>query len=123
MSLDIELFTNNDSMTGICPVCGCYEKDLISVFEVNITHNLGPMADLAGIYEVIWRPNELGVTHTGEIISELEAGLSNLRSNPNEYRELNPANGWGSYEVLVESVDKYLQACKQYHHATIRTGR
>lgn len=29
------------------------------VFEYNITHNLGDMADAAGIYFALWRPHEL----------------------------------------------------------------
>jgi hypothetical protein len=32
-----------------------------SVFERNITHNLNRMADEAGIYGVIWRPEENGI--------------------------------------------------------------
>ncbi len=34
-----------------------YESDV--VFEYNITHNLGVMADAAGIYEALWRPEEI----------------------------------------------------------------
>lgn len=30
------------------------------VFSANITHNLGEMADKAGIYKACWRPEEIG---------------------------------------------------------------
>lgn len=31
------------------------------VFSANITHNLGAMAEAAGIYRHLWRPEEVGV--------------------------------------------------------------
>lgn len=31
------------------------------VFWANITHNLGRMADEAGIYKHLWRPEEIGM--------------------------------------------------------------
>lgn len=30
-----------------------------TVFSANITHNLGEMADKAGIYKALWRPEDL----------------------------------------------------------------
>src|SRR6266496_3980933 len=41
----------------------------------NITHNLNTMADAAGIYKHLWRPEELGITKAGELIAPLAAGL------------------------------------------------
>ena len=34
------------------------------VFSANITHNLGKMADEAGIYKALWRPDEVEITQT-----------------------------------------------------------
>jgi len=33
-----------------------------SVYDANITHNLGAMAEAAGIYKHLWRPEEIGIT-------------------------------------------------------------
>lgn len=123
MSLDITLSKPGSMEYHKCPHCERWSDESIDVFDINITHNLNIMADLAGIYEVIWRPDELGVVFADEILPELEAGLRNLKSNPNEYRELNPENGWGSYEVLVEVVTAYIQACKENPNAVIEVDR
>lgn len=93
------------------------------VFWRNITHNLTRMADEAGIYEAMWRPEEKGWSKAKDIIPALEAGLNALVADPDRYREFNPANGWGNYETLVSFVSEYLAACRQYPEATIRVSR
>ena len=47
----------------------------VSVYSDNMTHNLGEMAEQAGIYSVIWRPEESGVERAQELIIPLEMGL------------------------------------------------
>ena len=54
----------------------------ITVFDRNITHNLGKMADKAGIYYALWRPEEKGRTKASELVPVLEKGLKRLRSKP-----------------------------------------
>lgn len=83
----------------------------VTVYTRNITHNLGAMAAEAGIYMPMWRPDEMGITKAGELIGPLSRGLTLLRSDPERFRTLNPVNGWGSYEELVEAVAEYLAAC------------
>lgn len=94
-----------------------------TVFERNITHNLTEMADKAGIYKCIWRPEELGITKAGDLIILLETGLEKLKSDPEYYRTFNPPNGWGSYEGFVCAVGEYLQACKDNPDAEIGVWR
>lgn len=93
------------------------------VFGANITHNLGEMADAAGVYVACWRPEESDWTTAKQLISPLTAGLLALQSDPNKFRELNPSNGWGSYEGLVRFVSRYLDACKEYPEAEISVSR
>lgn len=95
----------------------------ITIFELNITHNLGDMADAAGIYMHLWRPDEIGITTAGQLCAPLRAGLDELRANPDKYRAYNPANGWGTYEGFVESVARYLAACERNPDATIEVSR
>lgn len=89
----------------------------------NITHNLGPMAREAGIYTLLWRPEEIGIKYARELIAPLEAGLNILRMYPERFRKFNPENGWGSYEGLVEFVEVYLAACREHPDAEVDTWR
>ena len=95
----------------------------IEVFEANITHNLCEMAEAAGIYKHLWRPDEIGITKAGELISHLEEGLDYLENNPDYCKTFNPENGWGSYESLVTFVKEYLASCKANPDAEIEISR
>lgn len=93
------------------------------VFSANITHNLGKMAKSAGIYQALWRPEELGLTKAKELIPLLREGVSRLESNPDLFRKDNPSNGWGTYEQLLNFCTGYLGACENWSEATIRVWR
>lgn len=91
------------------------------VFSANITHNLNTMAELAGLYEHLWHPEV--TTNASELIKPLAEGLIELISDPDKYRKLNPANGWGKYEDLVNFVTKYLGACVRYPDSKVNVSR
>jgi hypothetical protein len=93
------------------------------VFEANITHNLNRMASEAGIYECLWRPDEVGITRAEQLIAPLTAGLVRLKADPEHFKVFNPENGWGSYAGFVPWVEKYLRACEQYPTAVVRVSR
>lgn len=93
------------------------------VFDYNITHNLGKMADLAGVYKALWRPEEIDVTHAFQLISLLEQGLKFLIENEIECQKVAPSNGWGTYPGLVRFVTEYLDACQKYPQAVISVSR
>lgn len=93
------------------------------VYEANITHNLGKMADAAGIYQACWRPEEIGVTKAGQLVPLLKAGLEKLRADPEHYSQFNAPNGWGLYEHFVPWVERYLAACEAYPDAEISVSR
>ncbi len=92
-------------------------------FSANITHNLNRMADAAGIYKELWRPEEIGITTAEQLIAPLEAGLVRLKADPDKYAEFNPENGWGNYDGLVRFVSDYLAACKESPAALVRVSR
>lgn len=102
-----------------------YEVDgnQISVFDTNITHNLGTMAEEAGIYYALWRPEEKGYEKASDIIPILEKGLADLKEKPDFFRTFNSSNGWGIYENFVPFVEGVLEACKQYPNAKISVSR
>ena len=93
------------------------------VYWANITHNLGRMAEAAGIYKHLWRPEEIGITTANQLIEPLTTGLALLESDPPRFRQYNAENGWGTYEHFVPFVRKYLAACIENPDATIRVSR
>lgn len=106
------------------PVTAIFEdEEDTSVFSRNITHNLNKMAEAAGIYKHLWRPDELNITKAADLVEPLARGLETLQAAPEAFRELNPENGWGNYEGLVAFVDDYLSACKRYPTATVSVSR
>lgn len=95
----------------------------VSVFDGNITHNLGKMAQDAGLYEVLWHPSEHGISTAAQAIPLLRRGLARLRAEPERFKLLNPANGWGSYDGLVDFTRDVLRACEENPDATLEAHR
>jgi len=93
------------------------------VYSSNITHNLNKMADAAGIYQHLWRPEEIGISYAGELILPLTVGLDKLKAEPAKFKAFDAANGWGKYENLVAFVEEYLRACVEYPDAEIHVSR
>ena len=93
------------------------------VYSDNITHNLNKMAQEAGLYDALWRPDENGLTHAYQLIPILEKGLAELRAHPEVYEQFNPANGWGDYVGLICFVRDYLKACRANPDAEIEVSR
>lgn len=107
MSLDVHL-------TKIRPV---------HVYSANITHNLVDMAEAAGIYACMWRPEECGITKASQLIGLLTAGLEKLRSDPERFKQFDAPNGWGKYENFVPFVAEYLAACIENPEAVVSVSR
>jgi len=93
------------------------------IFDSNITHNLNKMADKAGIYKHLWRPEELGIAKAIQLIEPLTQGLKKLKDNPEKYKKYNSPNGWGMYKHFVPFVEEYLNACKENPNADIDVSR
>ena len=93
------------------------------VYWGHITHNLNRMAEEAGIYKELWRPEELGFTKAGQLVQPLRDGLEKLKSQPDSFKAFNPPNGWGDYDGLVSFVASYLRACEENPNAIIRVSR
>ncbi len=94
-----------------------------TIYSANITHNLNNMADAAGIYRHLWRPDEIGITKASELIEPLRAGLALLKSEPERFKAFNSPNGWGMYEHFVPFVEKYLEACIESPYADVSVRR
>lgn len=111
-------------------ICLCHEVDLggpepacYTVYEANYTHNCNVMAREAGIYGVLWRPEENGIETAGQLIAPLRAGIKIMEDEPARFIALNPSNGWGSYDTFLPWVRDYLQACIAAPKATVSVSR
>ena len=113
------------------------------LYETNITHNLGEMAEKAGIYEALWRPyrlhkdcpkefvdynseldfEESKTYYAKDIIVIVEKGLADLKARPEYFKQFNSPNGWGTYKDFVPFVEKYLEALKEYPESIIEVCR
>ena len=93
------------------------------VFEANITQNLGGMAHEAKLYQCLWRPEELGIEYAKELITPLSLGLMVLKNDPEKFKKFNPDNGWGTYDILIAVIERYLKACKEDPDAKVYTSR
>lgn len=93
------------------------------VFSANITHNLGNMAEAAGIYMALWRPEEIGITKANELIPILRKGLAFLEDNPGKMRQYDAKNGWGTYPDFLRFVREVLAACVENPEAAVNSCR
>ena len=100
-----------------------HEIEKEELYWANITHNLNMMAEEAGIYKHLWRPEEIGVTKARQLIQPLLNGLALLKGDPDRFTPHNASNGWGMYEHFVPFVEEYLHACIEYSSADIRVSR
>jgi len=94
-----------------------------TVYDANITHNLGAMADEAGIYMHLWHPASVSITKAEQLIEPLRKGLALMKADPARFTKHNSPNGWGTYEHFVPFVEKYLAACIEYPDADVHVSR
>lgn len=125
MSLDVTLYGPPELHTCRCQVCNDVHKATIrpALFEANITHNLGRMAEAADIYLALWRPEEIGIKQARELIPLLRAGVARMKQNEEAMKKLNAENGWGTYRDFVPWVERYLEACIRFPDAEVEASR
>ncbi len=125
MSLDVCLYGQPHEVPCRCERCGHKHtrQEEECFYSANITHNLGAMAEEAGIYRHLWRPEEIGIMKAEQLITPLRTALALLKSNLPRFEQHNAPNGWGLYEHFVPFVEKYLAACEDYPTATVKAFR
>ena len=114
MSLDVTLTSPR------CPTCGHPEYEY---FSANITHNLGKMAEEAGVYKACWRPEEVGITKAAQLIEPLRNGIAQMKADPARFEKHNAPNGWGLYEHFLPWLERYLAACEEHPEAEVNVSR
>lgn len=92
----------------------------IELFSKNITHNISPMWRKAEIFDELY---ESDGKQPKEIVEQLEQGLFMMQINSEDYKLLNPKNGWGNYEYAIKFLSQVIEACKLYPEAKIKISR
>jgi len=94
-----------------------------TVHDQNITHNLGKMAEEAGIYDVVWRPEENGIETAAQLIKPLSKAIKEMKKDPERFKTFNSENGWGLYKHFLPWLEEYLEACIDHPEATVSASR
>lgn len=113
MSLDVYLLNN------CCEHCNRNDE----FYSANITHNLSGMAQKAGIYNIVWRPEEHGINYAYQLIEPLTKAIADMKQNPDKYEKYDAPNGWGTYEHFVPWLERYLNACEEDPLSRVRVSR
>lgn len=94
-----------------CPCCGASGGVEIG----NYTYNCSPMlweANKASLSDLNGKPVE-------EVALVLSEGVAIMRADPERFRAMNPANGWGDYDSWLGYLDRIIDACNQYPGAVL----
>jgi hypothetical protein len=91
-------------------------EETVEVFDGH-TYNLTPMWRLAGVFNT---SRDLDGERARAIHSRAVEGLTRAVSFPDQFRSLNPANGWGDYEGFVEMLTLLAIRTAEHPNAVVR---
>ena len=94
-----------------------------TVAHKNITHNLGEMAEVLGIYKLLWRPEELFISEARELIEPLKEAIEKMEKYPARYKKHDSENGWGTYENFLPWLKEFLRDCEVNPSAEVVSSR
>jgi hypothetical protein len=128
MSLDVSLYEPFPVPRAACFWCAIDDDEHVHrgtcLFEQNITHNLNEMADVAGIYKVLWRPDELfDEPRARDIVDALQQGYDTLKADPERFIPFEPENKWGTYWGFLPWLERYITACRTWPDAVVLASR
>lgn len=119
MSLDVYFYG-----TEACPHCGGTVKDGIRNYRSNMTHNVHAMVALAcGNKDVVWHPEENGITKAGDLIPYLKDAIREFIAAPERYQHLEPDNGGGSIRTTLPWLKEMLDAATEYPDDIVEVSR
>jgi hypothetical protein len=103
----------------VCPACGEKIRLAEPAWEdsVNITHNLGKMAQELGVYYLLWRGAD--VTVASDMLEKLRAAILALETTPEEYHRYDAPNGWGKLEHFLKFLKTLEGMCREHPEAEV----
>jgi hypothetical protein len=93
-------------------------KREVDIYERNVTYNLAKM-----YYKCIDKEKgfrKLDGMNCKEALPIVENAIRDMLVNADEYRKLNPENGWGSYEGLLATLQEMRNCCEANFDGIIR---
>lgn len=115
MSWDIYL---RPALENVCAHCGRGDSQGYDYYDRNYTSNMWPMLRKA---KFDW--DAIQDKPVVEALPEISRLITELQSDPNGYRELNPPNGWGEYSSFLAMLCELEQACKEHPDAIFHISR
>lgn len=82
----------------------------------NVTHNLVPMWQKAGVYEALYKNDG---KKAKDVLAVVEQGYKDMLKNKETYVALNPENGWGDFDGALKFIREFYEACVQYPESII----
>lgn len=79
------------------------------------TYNLDPMFRKALGFGL----RDLQDRLADDIIPDLRRAIAAMQDRPTEFKQLNPENGWGTYEGALSFFQAFLQDCLSHPKATV----
>lgn len=101
-------------------------------YDISLTEKQWVDAEVADIGNYTSNVSQMYVKAIGKALSEfdglmakdaihmLKEGVAEMRDNPDEFKKLNPINGWGDYEGALDYLRNFLQECEKNPSATIK---
>ena len=59
----------------------------------------------------------------GDCLLDLEAAIRALCADPARFKEMDPPNGWGSYDTLLPALVELADAFRRHPKATVEVSR
>ncbi len=87
------------------------------IYESNVTYNLSKM-----YYKCIDKEKgfkKLDGMNCKKALPIINNAIQDMLNNADEYRKLNPENGWGSYEGLLKTLQDMRNCCESNPDGTI----
>ena len=85
-------------------------KREVEIYERNVTYNLADM-----YYKCIDKEKgfkKLDGMNCKEALPIINDAIQDMLNNAEEYRKLNPSNGWGSYDGLLKVLQEMRTCCE-----------
>jgi len=88
----------------------------------NFTHNIVKLADVLGIYDYLWHPED-NPKQPLELVPILDKAITELAINFVEYSDhYDSPNGWGTCEHFLPWLCRVRHACLEYPAAILEAS-
>lgn len=94
--------------------------DCNEVYSGNMTHNVTDMWREAGVYNALYNSHGL---KAWLIIDQLAAGIGDMVTFPEKYKNMDSENGWGTYDRALPFLIEVYKNCKKNPGARIEIDK